>query len=96
MSKKKKSYSAGFKSKLVLELFESGDTINAVASRHGVLPKNLVNWKKQFLENMSLAFDKKHVVSSYEDNISSLKRENDQLARKLGKVVVERDWAVAP
>jgi putative transposase len=94
MSKKKKSYSADFKSKLVLELFESGDTINAVASRHGVLPKNLVNWKKQFLENMSLAFDKKQVVSSYEDNISSLKRENDQLARKLGKVVVERDWAV--
>ena len=30
-----------------------------------MVPKNLINWKKQFLENMSLAFDKSVVVKEY-------------------------------
>jgi transposase-like protein len=58
MSKKRKIYSAEFKSKLVLELLEGGDTLNQIASKYEILPKNLMNWKKQFLDNMSLAFDK--------------------------------------
>ena len=92
MSRKKASYTADFKSKVVLELLESGLTLNEVASKHKILPKNLQNWKKQFLSNMSLAFDKKQVVKSYEDDIVKLKSENDQLAKKLGRTVVERDW----
>ncbi|MCP4255694.1 MAG: IS3 family transposase, partial [Candidatus Scalindua sp.] len=80
--------------KVVLELLESGLTLNEVASKHKILPKNLQNWKKQFLSNMSIAFDKKQVAKSYEKDIVKLKRENDQLARTLGKTVIERDWAV--
>ena len=94
MSRKKASYSADFKSRVVLELLESGLTLNEVASQHKILPKNLQNWKKQFLENMSLAFDKKQVTNSYEASIVKLKHENDQLAKKLGRTVIERDWAV--
>ena len=96
MSRKKTTYTADFKSRIVLELLEPGLTVNEVASKHKILPKNIQNWKKQFLSNMSLAFDKKQVVKSYEDDIVKLKRENDQLAKKLGKTVVERDWAVVP
>jgi len=53
-----------------------------------------MRWKKQFLENMSLAFDKSSVVKEYKDQISELETEGDQLAKKLGKVIIERDWAV--
>ena len=94
MSRKKATYTPDFKSKVVLELLESGLTLNEVASKHKILPNNLRNWKKQFLSNMSIAFDQKQVVKSYEDDIVKLKRENDQLARTLGKTVIERDWAV--
>ncbi len=94
MSRKKTTYTADFKSRIVLDLLESGLTVNEIASKHKILPKNIQNWKKQFLSNMNLAFDKKQVVKSYEDDIVKLKRENDQLAMKLGKTVVERDWAV--
>ncbi|MCP4255414.1 MAG: transposase, partial [Candidatus Scalindua sp.] len=62
MSRKKASYTADFKSNVVLELLESGLTLNEVASKHKILPNNLKNWKKQFLSNMSIAFDKKQVV----------------------------------
>jgi len=53
---KRKTYSADFKSKLVLKVLEGGQTLNEVASKYEILPVNLKNWKKQFLENMSLAF----------------------------------------
>ena len=94
MSRKKASYTPEFKSKVVLELLESGLTLNEVASKHKILPTNLQNWKKQFLSNMSLAFDKKKVTKSYEESIVKLKHQNDQLAKTLGKTVIERDWAV--
>lgn len=94
MSKKRTTYTAEFKSKIVLELLEGTATINQVASKYEVLPKNIMNWKKQFLENMSLAFDKSSVVKEYKDKIVDLETEGDQLAKKLGRVIVERDWAV--
>jgi hypothetical protein len=31
--------------------------VNEIASAYEVIPYNLRNWKKYFLENMSLAFD---------------------------------------
>ena len=94
MSRKKTTYTAEFKSKVVLELLESGLTLSEVASKYKILPRNLQNWRKQFLKNMSLAFDKKQVTKSYEFKIEKLEKENDQLAKKLGKTVIERDWAV--
>jgi len=55
MSKKRKVYSADFKSKLVLEVLEGEFTLNEIASKYEILPANLKNWKKHFLANMSLA-----------------------------------------
>ena len=43
-----------------------------------------MNWKKQFLENMSLAFDNSSVVKEYKEKINDLEQEGDQLAKKLG------------
>ncbi len=77
MSVKRKSYSADFKAKLVLEVLEGEATVNEVASKYGVLPLSLRNWKKQFLENMSLAFDKSTVVKEYKDEIEALKKSKD-------------------
>ena len=94
MSKKRTTYSPDFKSKIVLELLESGKSINEIASKHGILPNSLSLWKKQFIENMNLAFDKSAVVKEYKEEIEHLKKENDGLARKLGKTIVEKDWAV--
>jgi len=49
MSRTRRTYTADYKAKLVLE----------------VLPVSLKKCKKQFLENMSLAFDKSAVVKEY-------------------------------
>jgi len=92
MSTKRKAYSAEFKAKLVLEVLEGEKTINEIASTYGIIPNNLKNWKKQFLENMSLAFDKSAVVKEYKDEIETLQKSNDDLAKKVGNLIVEKDF----
>jgi putative transposase len=94
MSTKRKTYTADFKAKLVLELLEGEETLNEVASKYEVLPYNLKNWKKLFLENMSLAFDKSTVVKEYKEKIETLEKSNDQLAKKVGNLSVEKDFLV--
>lgn len=94
MSVKRKSYSADFKAKLVLEVLEGERTVNEIASKYEVQPLSLRNWKKQFLENMSLAFDKSAVVKEYKDEILILQHEKDAIAKKLGETIVEKDFAV--
>lgn len=92
MSRKRKTYSAEFKAKLVLELLEGNKTLNEIATKYEVLPKSLIEWKKQFIANMSLAFDKSAVVKEYQEQIDTLQKEKDATSKKLGEVIIERDW----
>lgn len=92
MSTKRKTYSADFKAKLVLEVLEGEKTINEIASKYEIIPNNLKNWKKQFLENMSLAFDKSAVVKEYKDEIEILQKDKDELAKKVGNLTIEKDF----
>jgi putative transposase len=92
MSRKRKVYTADFKSKVVLEVLESEKTLNEIASKYELTPKNLQNWKKQFLENASLAFDKSTVVKEYKDEIEKVQKQNNELAKKVGTLTIENDW----
>jgi putative transposase len=92
MSTKRKTYTADFKAKVVLEVLESEQSINEIASKYELLPVNVKNWKKLFLENMSLAFDKSTVVKEYKEKIETLEKSNDQLAKKVGNLSVEKDF----
>lgn len=94
MSRKRKTYTAEFKAKAVIELLEGEKTLGEIASRYDILPKSLQQWKKQFLENASLAFDKSAVVREYKEQIKELEKKKDATSKKLGEVIVERDWAV--
>ena len=94
MSTKRKTYSAEFKAKVVLEVLEGEQTLNQIASKYELLPANVKNWKKMFLENMSLAFDKSTVVKEYKKEIETLKKDKDALAKKVGNLTVEKDFLV--
>jgi len=92
MSTKRKSYSAEFKAKVVLEVLEAELTLNQIASKYELLPANVKNWKKMFLENMSLAFDKSAVVKEYKEEIETLKKDKDSMAKKVGELTLEKDF----
>jgi putative transposase len=76
----------------VLELISGDQTVNQVAAKHGLLAKNLLNWKKQFLENASLAFDPARAVKDYKDEIEDLKSKNAEYAKKVGQLTLEKDF----
>ncbi|MDQ7062022.1 MAG: transposase [Sulfurimonas sp.] len=90
MSTKRKTYSADFKAKIVLEVLETEKTLNEIASKYELLPANVKNWKKIFLENMGLAFDKSALVKEYKTEIETLKTDKDNLAKKVGNLIVEK------
>ena len=89
-----KNFSAEYKTKVVLELLESELTISQLSKKYEITPKTIQNWKKQFLNNASMAFEPARVVSEYKTEIEGLKSQNDELAKALGKATVERDWAL--
>ena len=94
MSKKRTVYSADFKAKIVLELLEGNKTLNELAGQYELLPKNIKNWKQQFVDNASLAFDKSSVVKEYKEEIIKLTHEKDATSKKLGEIIIERDFVV--
>ncbi|WP_324172017.1 transposase [Sulfurimonas sp.] len=57
MSRKRTTYTAEFKTKLVLEVLKEDKTLNEIASVNNITPKNLQNWKKIFLENAEVAME---------------------------------------
>ena len=88
MSRKRKTYTADFKSKIVLEILEGEKTLNEIASKYELLPKNIQNWKRQFLDNASLAFDKSAVVKEYKEEIEKMQKQNNELAKKVGTLTI--------
>jgi len=92
MSKKRTSYSAEFKTRLVLEVLKNERTLNEIASSNNVTPKNIQNWKKTFLDNAEIAMEPSRAVKEYKKEIENLKTENETYAKIVGKLTVERDW----
>ena len=93
MSRKKgQSYSAEQKTKIVLELLKEEETIAQIATKYKIASQSIAKWKKQFLENASLAFEPTRAVQEFKDEIKSKNEEIAELQKQLGKSVVEKEW----
>ena len=49
-----------------------------------MLPKNILNWKKQFLENAEIVMEPSKVIKELEKKV-------DKYAKTVGKLTVERN-----
>jgi len=94
MSRKRTVYSTEFKTKIVLEVLKGDKTINDIASANNITQKNIQNWKATFLANAEMAMEPSRAVQEYKNEVAELKAKNDEYAKALGKVTIERDWAV--
>ena len=93
MSRKKgQSYSAEQKTKIVLELLKEEETIAQIATKYKIASQSIAKWKKQFLENASLAFEPTRAAQEFKDEIKSKDEEIAELQKQLGKSVVEKEW----
>lgn len=94
MSRTRRQFSAEQKTKIVLEVLQNETTLNQVASKYEIAPKVIISWKKQFLENASLAFEPAKVVQEFKSELAAKEKEIEELQKTLGKTTIERDFAV--
>jgi len=92
MSKKRRIFTAELKTKLVLEVIKNESTLNEIASKNNVTPKNLQNWKKIFLENAEVAMEPAKVVKEYKKEITNLQAQIDRYTKTVGKITMEKEW----
>jgi transposase len=89
MIKSRRKHSAEFKTKVVLEMLGGTQTLSEIASKHGIHPTQLTNWKKTFLEKASEIFSDSNSINNKAKVQESL--EGD-LYKKIGQLQIELDW----
>ena len=72
MSRKRRNFSAKFKSDLVIELLKGEKDLNTLATENNIQPNLLRNWKREFLNNASAVFDDKREENRSEEHTSEL------------------------
>lgn len=87
MRSQRKSYTADFKARVVLEAIRGHKTINQIASKYGLHPNQITHWKKTALSGLPLLFSDKRAQAEKDDQ--QLK---DQLYQQIGQLKVELDW----
>ena len=85
MNKKRTNYTSAFKTKLVLELLQNESTLAEIASKHNILPQNLVNWKKTFLANAEIAMEPSKAVKEYKESLLNHKSRMNVLLHWLAR-----------
>jgi transposase-like protein len=56
--KKRKTYSADFKTKVVLEILQERKTVQEIERKYELHPSLISTWKSQFLSNADVIFEK--------------------------------------
>ena len=80
-----RKYTSQFKAKVAFEAAKGDKTISQIASEYGIHPQQVRIWKREFLENLHLVFEK-------EDQAKELKKALDKAYKKIGQLEVEKDF----
>jgi len=92
MKKLVKHYSAEFKLKVVLESLKGDKTINQISIKYDTCPRNIQGWRKQFLENAEIVFNKEKAVKIYKDKLKEKDQEIEEVYKEVGKLTTQLNW----
>ena len=91
MSRKRRNFSAKFKSGLVIELLKGEKDLNTLATENNIQPNLLRNWKREFLNNASAVFDDKR-EENLKEKLVEERKEKAEYAKKVGQLTMQVDW----
>ena len=91
MSRTRRSFSAKFKSDLVLEVLKGEMELNVIATENGIQPNLLRNWQKEFLKKASVVFDNTR-EENLKEKLSVELKEKAAYAKKVGQLTMQVDW----
>ena len=84
--RKRRQFSAEFKAKVALAALRNEQTVSELASRFGVHPTMISNWKRSLLDGAADIFDKGQKSRKQTEN------QVDELFRQIGQLKVENDF----
>lgn len=87
--KKRRKFTAEFKSKVALEALREQLPIHEIAKRHQVHPSQVTEWKKALLGNASSVFEK---AGSRKNEEKRQKQKEDRLHKQIGQLHMEVDF----
>lgn len=92
-TKPRRKFKSSFKAKVAIDAIKEQQTIEEICKKHELHPTQVNLWKREFLANAFLLFEKENKASIEEENekklhelyaqIGQLKVENDFLKKKL-------------
>jgi len=88
---KRRTFSAEFKAKIVLEVLRGEKELNSIATENEIAPNQIRNWKAEFLKNAAAAFDDKR-TDELKIELAEKERETDSLYKKVGQLTTQVDW----
>ena len=89
MKRKRRTHSPEFKARVAMEALKGIKQVHEIAADNEVHPVQVSQWKKELKERMSEIFVRKNAAAQEaRDDAKKIAR----LERKLGQVVIERDW----
>ena len=91
MSRKRRNFSAKFKSDLVIELLKGEKDLNTLATENNIQPNLLRNWKRELLNNASAVFDDKR-EENLKEKLVEERKEKAEYAKKVGQLTMQVDW----
>jgi transposase-like protein len=87
MSKQRKRYTAEFKARVALEVVKAHHSLSELSSEYEVHPNQLLQWKRQLLENLPSLFGDKRQRAEKEQEAKEA-----ELYQQIGQLKVELDW----
>ena len=88
----RRTYTPEYKAKLVIEVLQGEKELNTIAAENNLSPNMLRNWKAEFLENASRAFDGSRQEKEARRKEADLKKTQNQMLKTIGQLTLERDF----
>lgn len=89
MEKSKRTFTAEFKTKVVLEVLKERNTIQEIARKYELHPNQISVWKKAFLDNASSVFSNEQADRNQKKTNQD---EVKELYSQIGELQVQNNW----
>lgn len=86
MKRERRTFTATFKAKVVLEALKERQSLQQLAEKFKLHPNQVALWKKEFLENADKAFE------GDQKKTKDHEHEKDELYKQIGELQVQLNW----